>query len=65
MRSPRKRSSACDVILEAAGGMAYSRAAGLEQAVRDVRGIVFHPFTPEKTLLHAGRVALDQPAAEF
>jgi alkylation response protein AidB-like acyl-CoA dehydrogenase len=55
--------SACDVILEAAGGMAYSRRAGLEQAVRDVRGIVFHPFTPEKTLVHAGRVALGQPAA--
>ena len=56
--------SACDVILDAAGGIAYSRRAGLEQSVRDVRGIVFHPFTPEKTLVHTSRVVLDQPSAE-
>jgi acyl-CoA dehydrogenase len=56
--------AACDEVLQAAGGMAYARAAGFEQAVRDVRGVLFHPFSPELTLLHAGRVALDQPAAE-
>jgi acyl-CoA dehydrogenase len=57
--------AACDVALQAAGGVAYSRRAGLEQAVRDVRGVVFHPMDPEKTLLHAGCVALDQPASAF
>jgi alkylation response protein AidB-like acyl-CoA dehydrogenase len=57
--------SACDVALQAAGGAAYSRALGFEQAVRDVRGVAFHPFTPELTLVHAGRVALDQPATEL
>jgi acyl-CoA dehydrogenase len=57
--------SACDLVMQAAGGVAYSRRAGLEQAVRDVRGVVFHPLDPEKTLLHAGCVALDQPAAAF
>jgi acyl-CoA dehydrogenase len=57
--------SACDTVLEAAGGMSYLRASGFEQAVRDVRGVLFHPIPPEATLLHAGRVALDQPAAEL
>jgi alkylation response protein AidB-like acyl-CoA dehydrogenase len=57
--------SACDVAMELVGGSAYFRGSGLEQAVRDVRGVVFHPFTPELTLLHAGRVALGEPAAEW
>ena len=57
--------AACDLALQVAGGAAYFRRAGIEQAVRDVRGVLFHPFTPELTLLHAGRVALDQPADEM
>jgi acyl-CoA dehydrogenase len=57
--------SACDVVLQIAGGASYYRKAGLEQAVRDVRGVLFHPLPPEATLMHAGRVALGQPADEM
>jgi acyl-CoA dehydrogenase len=57
--------SACDTVLEIAGGASYYRKAGLEQAVRDVRGVLYHPLPPEATLLHAGRVALGQPADEM
>ena len=57
--------SACDLAMELVGGAAYFRSAGIEQAVRDVRGVMFHPFTPELTLLQAGRVALDEPATEW
>lgn len=57
--------SACDVALEVTGGAGYFRKAGLEQAVRDVRGVKFHPLTPELTLVHAGKVALGEPADEM
>ena len=57
--------SACDVAMELVGGAAYFRDAGLEQAVRDVRGVMFHPFTPEMTLLQAGRTALGEPATDW
>ncbi|MGH9119470.1 MAG: acyl-CoA dehydrogenase family protein [Acidimicrobiales bacterium] len=57
--------AACDLALQVAGGAAYFRRAGIEQAVRDVSGVLFHPFTPEVTLLHAGRVTLGQPADEM
>ena len=57
--------SACDTVLEIAGGSAYFRKAGLEHAVRDVRGVLFHPLSPELTLLHAGKVALGLPADEM
>jgi alkylation response protein AidB-like acyl-CoA dehydrogenase len=57
--------AACDTVLELAGGSSYFRSAGLEHAVRDVRGVLFHPLTPELTLLHAGKVALGVPADEM
>ncbi|HEX5614457.1 MAG TPA: acyl-CoA dehydrogenase family protein [Acidimicrobiia bacterium] len=57
--------AACDAILQLVGGAAYFRSAGFEQALRDIRGVQFHPLTPELTLLHAGRVALGQPADEM
>ena len=57
--------AACDLALQIVGGASYFRRAGLEQAVRDVRGVVFHPFTPEATLVHAGRVALGRPADQM
>jgi alkylation response protein AidB-like acyl-CoA dehydrogenase len=50
---------ACDLALQLAGGASFHRRTGIEQAVRDVRGILYHPFTPEATLLHAGRLALE------
>jgi alkylation response protein AidB-like acyl-CoA dehydrogenase len=57
--------SACDVAMEVTGGAGYYRKLGIERAVRDVRGVGFHPLTPELTLLHAGKVALGQPADEW
>jgi acyl-CoA dehydrogenase len=52
----------CDLAMEVGGGAAYFRTSPIEQAYRDVRGAKFHPFTPEQTLIHAGRVALGVPA---
>lgn len=57
--------SACDLALQVTGGSGYFRSAGIEQAIRDVRGVLFHPFSPEVTLVHAGKVALGLPADEF
>jgi len=57
--------SACDVALSATGGAGYYRKLGIEQALRDVRGVGFHPLTPELTLIHAGKVALGIPADEM
>jgi alkylation response protein AidB-like acyl-CoA dehydrogenase len=57
--------SACDVAMEVLGGASYFRKLGIEQAVRDVRGVTFHPLTPELTLVQAGKVALGQPADEM
>jgi acyl-CoA dehydrogenase len=57
--------SACDVAMQIAGGAGYFRKAGIEQALRDVRGVLFHPFNPEITLSHAGRVALGIPTDEM
>ena len=37
----------------------------IERCYRDVRGAKFHPFGPEQTLVHAGRVALGLPADEM
>ena len=42
-----------------------SRASPIERAYRDIRGVKFHPFTPEATLLHAGRLALGQPCDQI
>ena len=54
----------CDLAMEVAGGAAYYRTSPIEQCYRDVRGVKFHPFTPEETLVHAGKVALGLPADE-
>jgi acyl-CoA dehydrogenase len=52
----------CDLAMEVAGGSAYFRTSAIERCYRDVRGAKFHPFGPEQTLVHAGRVALGLPA---
>ncbi|MDP8907748.1 MAG: acyl-CoA/acyl-ACP dehydrogenase, partial [Chloroflexota bacterium] len=49
-----------DLAMEIVGGSAYFKRSPLERAYRDVRAGAFHPFTPEKTLLHAGCLALGQ-----
>lgn len=48
-----------NIAMETAGGPAYFRSSPIERAYRDVRAGAFHPFTPDKTLIHAGRYALD------
>ena len=55
----------CDLAMDVAGGSAYFRTSPIEQCYRDVRGAKFHPFTPEQTLVHAGRVSLGIPADEM
>ncbi len=52
----------CDIAMEVAGGQAYFKGSPIERAYRDIRAIKFHPLQPEAALLHAGRVALGQPA---
>jgi alkylation response protein AidB-like acyl-CoA dehydrogenase len=52
----------CDLALEVGGGATYYRTSPIERAFRDIRAAKYHPFTPEETLVHAGRVALGLPA---
>ena len=52
----------CGLAVEIGGGAAFARGSVIERAFRDIRGITFHPFKPEQILLHAGRVALGEPA---
>ena len=52
----------CDLALEVGGGAAFYRTKPIEQCVRDVRGARYHPFTPEESVVHAGKVALGLPA---
>jgi alkylation response protein AidB-like acyl-CoA dehydrogenase len=47
-----------DLAMELAGGSAFRKGSRIERAYRDVRGAKLHPFTPEGTLLHGGRLAL-------
>lgn len=51
----------CDLAMEVGGGAAYFKGSPIERAYRDIRGAKFHPFSPEATLLHAGRLALGVP----
>jgi alkylation response protein AidB-like acyl-CoA dehydrogenase len=50
----------CDLAMDIADG-AFRRGSTIERAYRDVRGAKLHPFTPEVTLVHAGRIALGLP----
>lgn len=55
--------AASDVVnlaMSVTGGSAYFRRSPIERAYRDARAGEFHPLTPEKTLLYAGRTALGQ-----
>jgi len=54
----------CDLALEVGGGAAFYKTSPIERCYRDVRGVKFHPFGPEETLVHAGKVALGLPADE-
>ncbi|MET0144353.1 MAG: acyl-CoA dehydrogenase family protein [Ilumatobacteraceae bacterium] len=48
----------CDLAMAVAGGRAFFRGSPIERAYRDIRAAAFHPFTPEQTLVHAGRLEL-------
>ncbi len=47
-----------DLAMETVGGASYFTGSPLERAYRDVRAGKYHPLTPEKSLLYAGRRAL-------
>jgi alkylation response protein AidB-like acyl-CoA dehydrogenase len=51
----------CDIAMEVAGGPAFFKGSAIERAYRDIRAAKFHPFTPEQTLIHEGRLALGLP----
>lgn len=55
----------CDLAMEVGGGAAFFKGSPIERSYRDVRAAKFHPFTPEQTLVHAGRLALGLPADEY
>jgi alkylation response protein AidB-like acyl-CoA dehydrogenase len=54
----------CDLAMDVAGGAGFYRSSPIERCYRDVRGAKFHPFGPDETLVHAGRMALGKPADE-
>jgi alkylation response protein AidB-like acyl-CoA dehydrogenase len=43
---------------ELAGGGAYARRGAVDRMIRDLRATLYHPYTPEVTLIHAGRARL-------
>jgi alkylation response protein AidB-like acyl-CoA dehydrogenase len=51
----------CDIAMEVAGGPAFFRGSTIERCYRDVRAAKFHPLSPERTLVHGGRLALGLP----
>ncbi len=53
-----------DLAMETVGGGSYFKGSPFERAYRDVRAGKYHPLTPEKTLLYAGRLALGAAADE-
>jgi alkylation response protein AidB-like acyl-CoA dehydrogenase len=55
----------CDLAMEMAGGSAYRKGSVIERAYRDARGAKLHPFDPEATLVHSGRLTLGLPCDEF
>lgn len=50
-----------DLAMEAAGGAAFYRAAGLERRFRDLQGARFHPMQQGPQADYAGRMALGLP----
>jgi alkylation response protein AidB-like acyl-CoA dehydrogenase len=55
----------CDLAMEVAGGSAFRKGSVIERAYRDIRAAKLHPFTPELTLVHGGRVALGRPVDQL
>ncbi len=55
----------CDLAMDVAGGAAFFKGSTVERCYRDIRAAKFHPFSPEVTLVHAGRLALGLPVDEL
>ena len=55
----------CDLAMEVGGGAAFFKGSTIERCYRDIRAAKFHPFSPEQTLLHAGRLALGLPVDDL
>jgi alkylation response protein AidB-like acyl-CoA dehydrogenase len=55
----------CDIAMDLGGGAAFFKGSTVERCYRDVRAAKFHPFSPELTLVHAGRVALGLPVDDI
>lgn len=55
----------CDLAMEVGGGSAFFKGSVIERCYRDIRAAKFHPFTPDATLVHAGRLALGLPTDEM
>jgi alkylation response protein AidB-like acyl-CoA dehydrogenase len=55
----------CDLAMEVGGGPAFFKGSTIERCYRDIRAAKFHPFTPEVTLVHAGRLALGLPVDDL
>jgi len=47
-----------NLAMDTVGGSSFFKRSPLERAYRDVRAGNYHPLTPEKTVLYAGRTAL-------
>ncbi len=52
---------AVELAMEAAGGAAYFRAAGLERCFRDIQGARYHPMQQGQQAEYAGAMALGLP----
>jgi alkylation response protein AidB-like acyl-CoA dehydrogenase len=46
---------------ELAGGGAFARRGEVDRMIRDLRASIYHPYTPDVTLLHAGQHRLGLP----
>lgn len=46
------------VAAELAGGGAYARRGRVDRMIRDLRAALYHPYSPEATLVRAGRTRL-------
>jgi acyl-CoA dehydrogenase len=57
--------SVVDLAMQAVGAASYFKRSPIERAYRDVRAGSFHPLSPEKALLYAGQLALDQPVNQI
>jgi alkylation response protein AidB-like acyl-CoA dehydrogenase len=53
--------AAVDLAMEAAGGAAFYRAAGLERRFRDIQGARYHPLQSGPQAAYAGSMALGLP----